>query len=354
MLPRHPKAKSFVESGLFQDVTRFAELESRIRALEDPTERQAAFALFAEGVLTTRAIHRAVEVWPTGVVPLDARRRLGLPETLPGADGLFRSLEGEIHAYQLLFRPEREKTAPGESDRFAQLLAVSAQPLLFTNGDAFSNGWKKIKSGHAVRGVDLDRLDGRAFQAIRRWLQGAGTTVERPATTPLHTWALEQLQIRMQSSDQASLLLPPGAEGELLALRLIQRLGGRRVVVVLTTHPEQLVHTIRHWRQQAGWGDLAALQVAEEPANPLEIDFPLTHHPDGVRRFLAWHHTGVRVILATRAMIPLLTRAMMGFPQADYLIGFGTFGDPLPAARRLNLQSILPAQRRVIPDAPPR
>ncbi|MBF0270979.1 MAG: helicase associated domain-containing protein [Magnetococcales bacterium] len=343
MLPRHPKARSLLESGLFQEVSRFSELETRIRALEDPAEQQAAFALFAEGVLTTRALHRAVEIWPTGQVPLDARRRLGLPATLPGADGLFRSQEGEIHAYQLLFRPDRDKPLPDESERFQPLLAHSLQPLLFTNGDLFANGWKKLKPLHALRGVDLDRLEPRTFQAIRRWLQGAGAAVERPLVTPSHAWAMERIQSLMTTGDQATLLLPPGAEAELLTLRIVQRLGGRRVVVVLLDTLDQMVHTIRVWRQHAGWGDLAALQVSEEPGGntpgPLELDFPLTHHPDGVRRFLAWPHTGARVILATRAMMPLLARAMMGFTQADYLIGFHTSGETLPAAKRLQLHT---------------
>ncbi|MBF0341048.1 MAG: helicase associated domain-containing protein, partial [Magnetococcales bacterium] len=176
---------------------------------------------------------------------------------------------------------------------------------------------------------------------------GAGATVERPLTAPAHGWALERLQNLLTGGDEATLSLPPGAMGELLALRIIQRLGGRRVVVVLLSSFEQMIHLIRQWRQNMGWGDLAALQVAEESgtqaANPLEIDFPLTQHPDTIRRFLAWHHTGIRVILATRAMLPLLSRAMMGFAQADCLIGFGASGDPLPAAKRVTL---LPASSR--------
>ncbi|MBF0215079.1 MAG: helicase associated domain-containing protein [Magnetococcales bacterium] len=349
MLPRHPKAKSLLESGLFHEVSRFAELETRLRMLEDPEERQAAFALFAEGVLTTRALHRAVEIWPTTPIPPDARRRLGLPETLPGADGLFRSLEGEIHAYQLLFRMERDRPTPGESERFQPLSIHALRPLLFTNADHLNNGWKKIKNFHAIRGVDLDRLEPRAFQAIRRWMQGAGATVERPAIAPAHAWAMERIQSWMNSGEEATLLLSPGSEAELLLLRTIQRLGGRRVIVVILNHLEQLIQVVRLWRQQAGWGDLAALQVAEEPGGntpaPQELDFPLIHHPDGVRRFLSWQHTGIRVILATRSSIPLLASAMMGFPQADYRIAFGGGAEALPAAKRLTLLPSPPRSR---------
>ncbi|NGZ06842.1 MAG: hypothetical protein G8237_10850 [Magnetococcales bacterium] len=340
MLPRHPKAKSLIENGLFQDVSRFAELELRIASCEDPQDRQAAFALFVEGLLTTRAIHRAVECWPTGQMPLDARRRLGMPAHLPGADGVFRSLEGEIHAYQLLFRPERDKPLPGESDRFAPLLAATLQPLLITNADHLTNGWKKLKGGHALRGIDLDRLEPRVFQTIRRWLQGAGTMLERPAMPPFHVRTLEQLLTRLGQNEPLTWQLSPGAETELLTLRLIQRLGGRRVVVVVLANLEHLVYTLRQWRLHVGWGDLALVQMVEEPVPSMELDFPVTTHPEGVRRFLAWHHTGARVILVTAHQIPLLARALMGFPMVDLVVSFAPpAGTTLPAAKQLVWQS---------------
>ncbi|MBF0427698.1 MAG: helicase associated domain-containing protein [Magnetococcales bacterium] len=355
MLPRHPKAKHLLERGLFNDLTRFAELESRLLALEDPQERQAGFAVFAEGILTARSLHRAVEIWPTGFVPLDARRRLGLPETIPGADGLFRSLEGEIHAYQLLLRPDRDKPTSEEAERFPPLVARTIQPLLFTNGDQLPNSWKKLKNFHCIRGVDLDRLEPRLFQILRRWLQGAGAAIERPVTPPFHVVALEKIQTLLNQGDQANLIIPPGAEAELLLLRLIQRLGGRRVVVVILSNLDQLIQCVRLWRTVAGWGDLAALQVAEDPSGndptPAELDFPLTLHQDGIRRFLAWQHTGVRVILATQATTPVLAKAMMGFAQPDLLIGFNTMA-PIPASKRLCLHDFHQRPKEIVESLP--
>lgn len=352
MLPRHPKAKHLQESGLFNDLTCFSQLEFRLSSLADPQEQQAGFALFAEGVLLSRSLHRAVEIWPSGQLPLDARRRLALPEVIPGADGVFRSLEGEVHGYQLLFRPDREKPTSLEVERFLSLVSGTLEPMLFTNCDSLPNSWKKLKNFHCIRGVDLDRLEPRLFVTLRRWLQGAGATIERPVTPSFHVGALEKIQTLLATREQATLLLPPGSEPELLTLRMMQRLGGRRVVLVVLESFDQLIHTVRVWRNHAGWGDLACLQLVEESqaATPWELDFPLTHHPDGVRRFLAWHHTGLRVILATYGTVPLLSRAMMGFPVPDLMVGCGVSEPGLLATKRLMLQPVGKQARGVSQD----
>lgn len=343
MLPRHPKAKHLLETGLFQDITRFEQLEARIRALATPEEQQAAFGLFVAGILTTRALHRAVEIWPSGEIPLEARRRLSLPEHIPGADGLFRSLEGEIHAYQIAFRPDRSIPLSEERDRFLPFAASAPRPLLITNGDQLEH-LSKAKQAHAMRGSDLDRLEARHFQTLRRWLQGAGSAIERPLPIAAHAWAMEQINETLTRADHAELHLAPGAEGEILALRLALRLGGRRVVVVIATDFEQLIQLVRRWRLHLGWGDLAVLQVTEEPGatfHPLELDFPLTHPVDGIRRFLAWSHTGARVILTTRAAMGTVARAMIGTPRADLAIGFDTLAEPIAAAKRIRLTAPL-------------
>ncbi|MBF0294906.1 MAG: helicase associated domain-containing protein [Magnetococcales bacterium] len=354
MQPRHPKARALLESGLFNDLTRFAELESRLLAIPDPEWRQAAFALLAEGVLTARSLHRAVEVWHAGHVPMEARRRWSLPEALPGADGFFRSLEGEVHVFHLLLVEERERIGQEEAARFAGLATQTLQPLLFTNGDRLPVAWKRLPPFHCIRGVDLDRLEPRFFPLFRRWLQGAGAAVERPVMPPHHAAALERIQALLTTGDRASLTLSPGNEPELLMLRLIQRLGGRRTVVTLLPDGETLLNVVRAWRSHAGWGDLAALQVAGEGeiVHP-EPDFPVTRHPDGVRRFLCWSHAGTRVVLASRAAVPMLARALLGFPQPDLLIGLETPDEGLPAGKRClfrfpgpgNIGEILPLPR---------
>ncbi len=57
--PRHPKRRSFIQQKLFENLTSFNELESRISALPTELERGDAFEVFAEAYLATQAIAQA-------------------------------------------------------------------------------------------------------------------------------------------------------------------------------------------------------------------------------------------------------------------------------------------------------
>ena len=52
--PRHLKTQSFIHKKLFENITGFNELESRISALPTKQERGDAFEVFAEAYLATQ------------------------------------------------------------------------------------------------------------------------------------------------------------------------------------------------------------------------------------------------------------------------------------------------------------
>jgi len=102
--PRHSCAATHVRSGLFRDLSSFADLERRIEQLPTEKERGDAFEVFVEAYLSTDEMAQAEEVWVTGTVPGDLRRRLNLPSSDYGYDGVFRTKLGELVAYQVKFR----------------------------------------------------------------------------------------------------------------------------------------------------------------------------------------------------------------------------------------------------------
>ncbi len=55
---RHGRASHFRASGLFSELTSFAELEQRISDLPTPQERGDAFEVFAEAYLTTQKVNQ--------------------------------------------------------------------------------------------------------------------------------------------------------------------------------------------------------------------------------------------------------------------------------------------------------
>ena len=104
---QHPKAASFVRQSLFAGVTTFADFEARVTALAVKQARGDAFEVFAEAYLATQRKHDAANVWPLTAVPTQILQTLGLATKDYGVDGVFKTLLGNLNAYQVKFRTNR-------------------------------------------------------------------------------------------------------------------------------------------------------------------------------------------------------------------------------------------------------
>ena len=166
--PRHPRARHFSASGLFGGLGSFAELEARITALDGNKERGDAFEVFAEAYLATQKINQADEVWPGETVPIALIKQLSLPLTDMGVDGVYRTLDGAHHAYQVKFRSRRPALNWTELSTFMGLADRAVQKLVFTNCDDLPVVMNERRGFVCVRGSDLDRLTASDFEVIDR------------------------------------------------------------------------------------------------------------------------------------------------------------------------------------------
>jgi predicted helicase len=106
--PLHGRAAHFIREKLFDGLTSFLDLESRIAAIDGTKNRGDAFEVFAEAYLSTQKIAQADAVWPFEALPIGVASKLSLdtPHDL-GVDGVFRTRSGEFNAYQVKFRTLR-------------------------------------------------------------------------------------------------------------------------------------------------------------------------------------------------------------------------------------------------------
>jgi len=132
---RHGRASHYSASGLFSELTSFAELEQRIADLPTPQERGDAFEVFAEAYLASQKLHQAAEVWPHDAVPISISDSLKLPDKDMGVDGVYRMLGGGYAAYQVKFRTGRKSQTWGELSTFIGLADRADLKVLFTNSD---------------------------------------------------------------------------------------------------------------------------------------------------------------------------------------------------------------------------
>ncbi|MEO5339859.1 MAG: Helicase associated domain protein [Magnetococcus sp. MYC-9] len=328
MFPNHSQALSLLQRGLFNGLSRFAQLEARLAELATAEAQFVAFSVFAEAFLAIRSLPQAAEIWPEGTIPLEARRRHALPERMGGADGIFRTLSGEIHPYQLCFRPGRPPLERKEAARFLELAERVPQPLLFTNLTTLPPSLRNQGGFHCVLGHDLDRLTARDFNAMRRWLQGGGLLPERPALIPQQARYVAALQPFLERHDRLLGVVAPGVGVELLALKWAEAAGMGRTVLVVSPSLVHLRETLLLWRRHVVWSDLATLWVGNELASGADAaqvrqadwDLPLVTESEAVRRFLAWRFQGVKLVMTTYGSVRMIARAMVGCAPLDLAI----------------------------------
>lgn len=357
MLPSHAQASNLLQCGLFNDLCHFTQLEARLAKLTSMEKRTAAFSVFAEAFLATRTLPQAAEIWPEGIIPAEARRRHTLPERIPGADGIFRTLSGEIHPYQLLWQPDRHPLSRKDTALFLALADRAPQPLLFTNANHLPPPLQSHTGFHCIRGNDLDRLTRQEFNTIRRWLQGAGIVPKRVPLLPHHAKAISDLRTRWETADRVLGIMAPGTGMERLALKLAEGAGSGRTVLVLLPSLAQMRDISLLWRRHAIWATLACLWVCNETSanhdapwvRQADLDVPLVSDSETVRRFLAWRFHGVRVLFTTYSSVRITARALIGFSPLDlgiFLKSHETTADPfaldntnLPIRKRLFLST---------------
>ena len=343
--PTHPKATLYLQSGLFDGLKSFRELEARISALATAKERGDAFEVFAEAYLATVAVEKAKQVWPGASVPPSVRKRLALTIGDNGVDGIFETPLGETHAYQAKFRTSRPSLTWDELSTFLGLADRVDQRVLITNCDRFAGVVKERTAFYAITGNDLDKLTPADFAAIRAWL--AGGKVERTRKTPLphQAEALDHILAALREQDRATALMACGTGKTLVALWAAEKVtqafslcvarpesqagkpapqsqAGKPVprILVLVPSLALLRQTLHEWTRETSWPALATLCVCSDPSvkagsdeivlRPSDLDFPVTTDSAQVRAFLDAPFAGVKLVFSACQSAPVVAAGM--------------------------------------------
>ncbi|MEO5377988.1 MAG: helicase associated domain-containing protein [Magnetococcus sp. DMHC-6] len=297
MRPRHYRTSFFIREGLFNDLTCFADLESRIGDLPGERDRTEALEVFAEAFLVTRRINPASEIWPLTLLPFDIRRKIFPPTGATGANGICKLPNNEIQPYQVLFRAGRPTLTNLDVSKFLKITGIFYNRFLLTNCVELPTVLLRETGVYTIRGCDLDRLEKSDFMAIRLWLQGGGFTLEPRPILPFHEKILQKITPDLERLPRFTVTLSPGCELDSWVLSLLQRIGKRHLVLCVIPSVERLRTLYHRWLRQAIWSSLNCLMaMPESKANASQLDFPLTNNPELLRNFLSWSTQGVRVL----------------------------------------------------------
>lgn len=328
---QHPKATSFVRQNLFSNLTSFAELELRVAALPDEQLRGDAFEVFAEAYLATQRKHDAANVWPLSSVPIQILQTLGLAAKNYGIDGVFKTVLGDLNAYQVKFRTGRTPLTWRELSTF---MGLADSPeirsrVLFTNSDELPSVINDRQGFFCIRGSDLDRLEEDDFCAIEAWLSDAAFLAPKKTPQDHQAEALDALLPALEVLDRVSAIMACGTGKTLVALWVAERRKASKILVLLPSLA-LLRQVLHEWLRETNLPKLAYLCVCSDQtvADGLDsittaqsdLDFQVSTSPVNVRAFLDADFAGPKVIFSTYQSARVVGSAMQEGEAFDLAI----------------------------------
>lgn len=178
----HPSADLVIRSKIFENVTDFRTLESRISKISgagSEHEKGRVFEVFAEAALKSIPEIQAKRVWgPVSTAPRKVCKKLNLRPRDKGVDGIIETLDGRLITYQVKFRTGRPTLNWDDLGNFYGLSRQADDTLLFTNCNDFIDEVKD-QGSITIGGSYLDQI---VIENLQRAITSS-VVEERPKTT---------------------------------------------------------------------------------------------------------------------------------------------------------------------------
>ena len=129
MPAKHIKARHWIETGIFNALPSFTDLEQRINAITEEKDRGDVFEIFVEGFLATQPTMQCVNHWVVGDIPLTLRQQYNLPSDAKGIDGVYESRLGTHVAYcqRRCYKSSNHRTEKSSTHRVTMSLHRSSR-----------------------------------------------------------------------------------------------------------------------------------------------------------------------------------------------------------------------------------
>ncbi len=342
MQPKHHKTIYFLRTGLFENLSSFAELEKRISNLPTTVDVGDAFEVFAEAYFFTQKIEQAEDVWPFKSVPsvIKDDLSLGTNQKDMGVDGVYKTTSGTFNAYQAKFRTGRPSLTWREISTFMGLTDRVNQRVLFTNSNDITSVINERSGFHCISGNDLDRLNRSDFETILKWLQSGDVEVKRKTPLPHQSDAIKDILNTLKDEDRATALMACGTGKTLVALWVTEQMGGHNILVLLPSLT-LVRQTLHEWLRETQWQHLSYLCVCSDPTvaskeldsikiNQSDLDFAVTTEHSTVKQFLSQNTKGVKIVFSTYQSAHIVAEGI----DNNYQFDFGIFDEAHKTAGR--------------------
>jgi superfamily II DNA or RNA helicase len=265
--------------NLAEGVTSWAELESRIAGLSTEGNRGAAFEEFCKAFFLLDPVFQFIKVYRHTEIPPSLRSRLGYPGHQDiGIDGLAVTDEGKLFAYQAKFRSDRHKTPTlRELSTFFTVSDRADWRITITNANSLPASINDRTRNSRVLADRLEQLDADFFDRLRLYLK------EQPVPPPTiiapHQTQQEAINAALshfKDHNRGQLILPCGTGKTLASMWIAEKLGGRRILVMLPSLA-LLSQTLRAWAANTSIRPFRYLCLCSDTTVDLGNDSPIEH-----------------------------------------------------------------------------
>ena len=309
MQPSHPSTLKFLNSGIFDDLKCFSDLEKRIAKLEGNTEKGDAFEIFVEGYIATHKLLQAKQIWTDKRFTRKIRDKFNLPPKDFGVDGVFETLDGELVPYQVKFRSGRPTLSLPELGTFFTVTQRAGDRVIFTNSRDISIVAMNRDNTRSFRGHDFDQLTEDDLKAIAEWLRSGRVSVVPRDPRPHQAEAINKVVSALTEQDRATAVMACGTGKTMVALWTAERMQAKRILVLLPSLA-LLKQTLEEWSQWTSWGDryrflcvCSDKTVARGKDNwslhQSDTGFRVSTDPSEVGKFLKQTGNAVQVVYST-------------------------------------------------------
>jgi predicted helicase len=309
MTVRHSKAAFWIGRGLFEGISSFQDLESRVNQLAEEKDRGDVFEIFIEGYLATQAITQSRQHWVVGSIPFELRERYKLPNDGTGIDGIYEAHDGSHVAYQVKYRQKPNLTYQ-EVAPFLGLTEQFSDRVIFTNASTLAH--QALPRTRWVSRQDFAALSAEALSEICGWITEKPATHSRATPDPRYqTQVLEDIAKTLETNSRATVVMACGTGKTLVALWAVEQAKPRSVLVLLPSL-SLVQQTVREWTRHNNLGSRFRFicvcsddtVAGKRDSDALKLDttdlgFRVDTDPATVNRFLSASDDAVRVVFST-------------------------------------------------------
>lgn len=332
MSSKNPLSVKIINSGIFNNLTSFYDLENRIENIQSINNRAInstkgdVFEIFIEALLNINNKYKSKEVYPSGKIPLKLNQLLKLNINEKGHDGVYKN-ENELACYQVKYR-KSENLTWNELSTFIGVSEKADIRHLFTNCSNISKEFLNKSKIRVTTRQDLINLKKQEFQEIEGWLKNKKIQVEKHVPEKYQNEAIQDIYNDLKLNDRTTAIMACGSGKTDVGLWVYEKINPKLSIVFVPSIA--LIKQIRSdWLEQITNKDIKTIQVCSAKhktdredgiiLNEIDLDFKITLDDKTIKKFVNQNKNFRKIIFSTYQSSDVLARSLKGI-KVDFAI----------------------------------